>query len=176
VPPSAELPIAPTVDAIGAYGSAAVALDLQPDTLLRESAPVPPEPVVVEAFVNGAVAALENAASSLPAAKLQNLLQRGPEGYRELTLYLPEKLAQELSLHCLEHNLDMNRLVAHAVEQLLKGELPAPQRRVSDAPANESVLSVAARALLAELGEWVRTMWTQRRRGFSRAGGPFAAT
>jgi hypothetical protein len=176
VPPSAQSPIAPSVDAAGAHGSAAVALDLQPDTLRRESTPpLPPEPVVVEAFVNGAAAALESAASSLPAAKLQNLLRRGAEGYRELTLYLPEKLAQELSLHCLEHNLDMNRLVAQAVERLLERELPARQRRTSDAPTNDGLLSVAARALLTELGEWVRQMWAQRRRALGRVSAPFAA-
>jgi hypothetical protein len=181
--PSAEAPIAPSADSVAVYGAAAVALDLEPQPLPSETTAAPLEPVVVDAFVNGAAAALEKAASVLPAARLQNLLQRGPDGYRELILYLPEKLAQDLALHCLEHDLDMNRLVAKAVEQILTGTAPASERlsesqwrqRAEDASAHESLLRVAARSLLAELGDWVRTIWAARRRGSSRAGGPVAA-
>jgi hypothetical protein len=185
VPPSAEVPITPSADPVAAHGNAAVARELEPETVLRADAPLPPEPIAVEAFVNGAAAALGKVATEVPAARLQNLLQRGPEGYRELTLYLPEKLAQDLSLHCLEHNIDMNRLVASAVEQLLRGAAGEPDAQrtssapprsesmsfapVSSLPANDGVLSVVARALLVELGEWVRAVWAARRRP-SRAG------
>jgi hypothetical protein len=155
-----------------AHGNAAVALDLQPEAMLREPSPL--EPHAAEAFVNGAAAALERAATELPPAQLQALLQRGPEGYRELTLYLPEKLAQELALHCLEHNLDMNRLVANAVQLHLSGApsaTPEPQGRTSDMPAPGDTLTVAARALLGELAEWVRTVWVAKRRSLlARAG------
>lgn len=155
-----------------AHGNAAVALDREPEMMLREPAPL--EPHTAEAFVNGAAAALERAATELPPAQLQALLQRGLEGYRELTLYLPEKLAQELALHCLEHNLDMNRLVATAVQLHLSGA-PAtatePQRRASDVPAHGETITIAARALLGELAEWVRMVWVERRhRLLSRAG------
>jgi hypothetical protein len=155
-----------------AHGNAAVALEQEPEMLLREPAPL--EPHTAEAFVNGAAAALERAATELPPAQLQALLQRGPAGYRELTLYLPEKLAQELALHCLEHNLDMNRLVASAVQFHLSGAplaAPEPQRRAGDVPAPGETLTVAARALLGELAEWVRTVWVAKRRSLlARAG------
>jgi hypothetical protein len=153
---------------------------------LRKPSPAPDgvpeaaEPVVVEAFVNGAAAALERAAGELPAARLRELLQRGDDGYRELTLFLPEKLAQELSLHCLEHNLDMNRLVASAVRLHLQGApaptVPEPQPRLDAEASNDGLLSLAARALLNELRDWVRTAWATRRRGPARAGTAVAAT
>jgi hypothetical protein len=170
--------IAPSTDSVAVYGAAAVAFDLGPAPSSHEAA-TPLEPVVVDAFVNGAAAALEKAASELPAARLQNLISRGPDGYRELTLYLPEKLAQELALHCLEHDLDMNRLVARAVQQILEAPAQRPEsewrQRTDDTPVHDSLLSVVARSLLAELGDWVRTVWATRRRGSSRAGGPVAA-
>jgi hypothetical protein len=176
VQPPPEQPLAPAAGVVGAYNGAGVALDLQPDRVRREATSSAPEPVVVDAFVNGAAAAIERAATAIPAARLQDLLQRGPEGYRELTLYLPEKLAQELALHCLEHNLDMNRLVATAVELHLKGApSPEPQRPASDAIENQGLLSLAARALLSELTDWVRALWATRRRGLSRAGAPVAS-
>lgn len=108
---------------------------------------------VVEAFVNGAAAALESSASDGQSAKLQDLLQRGPEGYRELTVYLPEALARELSLYCLRHSLDMNRLVAAAVEQHLRGAGASNERR----------LRQTARLLLDELAAWARAAWAARR-------------
>lgn len=174
-PPAAPVFMASAAfDGALAHGNAAVALDLAPELLPSESAPAPLEPRTAEAFVNGAAAALERAASELPAAQLRALLQRGPDGYRELTLYLPEKLAQELALHCLEHDLDMNRLVASAVQFHLSGApvaAPEPQRRAGDVPANAETLTVAARALLGELAEWVRTVWVARRRSLlARAG------
>jgi hypothetical protein len=153
---------------------------------LRES-PAPEETKAIEAFVNGAAEAFEKAATELPPARLAEVLRRGPEGYRELVLYLPEKLAQDLSMHCLEHNLDMSRLVAAAIEQHLTGvgvgasvSVTAPvgvsahveNRRADDvAPSNEGLLSLAARVLMSELAAWARAVWARRR----AAGGPVSA-
>jgi hypothetical protein len=131
---------------------------------LREAAPA--ETKAIEAFVNGAAAAVEKAAMQIPPARLAQLLQRGLDGYRELVLYLPDQLAQRLSLHCLEHNLDMSRLVADAVEQHLNGAsstAPVEARRAGDPPANEGLLSLAARMLMGELAAWARAVWSRRR-------------
>jgi hypothetical protein len=135
---------------------------------LREAAPAPApgEAKAIEAFVNGAAAALDKVAAAVPSARLAEVLQRGFEGYRELVLYLPEKLAQRLSLHCLEHGLDMSRLVATAIEQHLNGAssaAPVEARRADDAPANEGLLSLTARLLMGELAAWARAVWVRRR-------------
>lgn len=135
---------------------------------LREAAPppAPAETKAIEAFVNGAAAAIDKAATAIPSARLAEVLQRGFEGYRELVLYLPEKLAQRLSLHCLEHGLDMSRLVATAIEQHLNGATSAAAaeaRRGDPAPANEGLLSLAARLLMGELAAWARGVWVRRR-------------
>jgi hypothetical protein len=132
---------------------------------LRES-PAPAETKAIDAFVNGAAAAFEKVATTIPPARLAEVLKRGIEGYRELVLYLPEKLAQQLSLHCLEHNLDMSRLVATAIEQHLSGTgiaAPAAARRSDDALPNEGLLTLAARALMGELAAWLRSVWARRR-------------
>jgi hypothetical protein len=120
-----------------------------------ESAPA----ATVEAFVNGAAATLENVASAMPAEKLEELLQRGPAGYREFTIYLPEKLADALSVFCREHELDLSQLVATAVEQ----HMSAAKAAVSAALSHESLLAVAARSLLGDLKGWVRSVLTTRR-------------
>jgi hypothetical protein len=145
-------------------GNTALAEDSMLDVAV---VPAPPEPKRVEAFVQGAAAALEQAASAIPTAKLRELLQRGIEGYRELVLYLPEKLAQELSLHCLQHNLDMNRLVASLVEQHLTGVSAAQQRRAEDPTASASSLRATARGLLLELAQWMRAVLASQRRPLS---------
>jgi hypothetical protein len=135
---------------------------------LREAAPAPAldETKAIEAFVNGAAGALERAATAIPSARLAEVLQRGFEGYRELVAYLPEKLAERLRLHCLEHNLDVSHLVATAVERHLdaaREPTPAAARRADDAPANEGLLSLAARLLIGELAAWARGVWVRRR-------------
>jgi phytoene dehydrogenase-like protein len=135
---------------------------------LREAlpAPAPAEARAIEAFVNGAAAAIDKVATAIPSARLAEVLQRGFEGYRELVLYLPEKLAERLSLYCLEHNLDMSRLVATAIDQHLNGATsaaPVEARRGDDAPANEGLLSLAARLLMGELAAWARAVWVRRR-------------
>ncbi len=124
------------------------------------------EATTIEAFVNGAAAAIEKAASEMPAAQLEDMLRRGPEGYRELTIYLPEELALKLSVHCLERNVDLSRLVASAVEQHLSGVAVEPHR-VAEASSKERALAIAARALLLDLADWVRTTWKTRRQGFA---------
>lgn len=132
---------------------------------LREAAapPAPAQTKAIEAFVSGAAAAFERAASELPPGRLADALKRGIEGYRELVVYLPEKLARELSLHCLEHDIDMSRLVASAVEQYLKGTASAGATRGAAATAQQGLLSMATRALMGELAAWVRTVWARRR-------------
>jgi hypothetical protein len=126
-----------------------------------------------EAFVNGAAAALEKAASQLPTARLRELLERGREGYRELVLYLPEKLAQQLALHCREHDLDMSRLVATAIEQHLDQLNGVQQRRAEDAALREPR---SPRLLVLELAEWVRAVWSARARWASRSAPTVQAT
>lgn len=174
VPESAAVPAADVVSSDvaldGAASSVVMASDAARDerpsdiVALREAAPT--EAKAIEAFVNGAAAALDKAAAAIPSARLAELVQRGVEGYRELILYLPEKLAQRLSLHCLEHNLDMSRVLATAIEQHLDGATgaaPVEARRADDAPANEGLLSLAARLLMGELAAWARAVWVRRR-------------
>ena len=117
-------------------------------------APAAPEVMSIETFVSGAAAALERAVGDVPQAKLLELLERGPEGYRELTVYLPEQLARDLSLHCMDRNLDMNRLVASALARHLDA-LPAQldRRRIA----------AIARALLAHLAQRARGVLLSRR-------------
>jgi len=146
--------------------SDAAASERPSDIVALREKPAHAEPKSIDAFVSGAAAAFEKAATEIPPARFAEVLKRGIEGYRELVLYLPEKLAQQLSLHCLEHNLDMSRLVASAIEQHLKGTSIAASvaaRRADDASANEGLLSLAARAIMGELAAWVRSVWARRR-------------
>jgi len=159
---STDAPIASTSEAASVSTAASV------ETVLREglveSAPVtqaaPLQVQVIEAFVNGANLALEAAATVIPTAKLEELLERGREGFKELTLYLPEKLAEKLSLHCREHNLDLSELVATLVENHLNP--PVVEPAVAAVP-NERALAIAARGLLVDLAGWVRAVWATRR-------------
>jgi hypothetical protein len=129
-------------------------------------APAAPEVMSIEAFVSGAAAALERAVGEVPEAKLLELLERGPEGYRELTVYLPEQLARDLSLHCMDRNLDMNRLVASALARHLDA-LPAKldKRRIA----------AIARALLVHLAQRARGLLLSRRGWKTAAVAPAAA-
>jgi hypothetical protein len=145
------------------------------DTVLEvEAVAVPPEPKVMEAFVSGAAQAIERAANAIPTAKLRELLQGGIAGYRELVLYLPEKLAQQLSLHCLERNLDMNRVVASLVEDHLASLGATEQRRAEDVGADPGSLRATARGLLVDLASWVRAVLANQRRPLSPSESPAA--
>lgn len=124
-------------------------------------APLPAS--AAEAFVNGAAAALEKAVSQLPMARLAALIERGREGYRELVLYLPEKLAQRLAVYCTEHNLDMSRLLTTAIEQHLDELSGVQQRRAEDAREPRS-----PRQLVLELAAWARAVWAARAKWPSR--------
>jgi hypothetical protein len=134
-------------------------------------APLPAS--TAEAFVNGAAAALEKAASQIPVAKLRELIERGREGYRELVLYLPEKLAQQLAVYCTEHNQDMSRLVATAIEQHLDQLNGVQQRRAEDARLREAR---SPRRLVLDLAEWVRALWATRASWTSRTASSAQAT
>lgn len=123
----------------------------------------------IDAFVSGAAAALEKAASQIPSARLRALIERGHDGYRELVLYLPEKLAQALALHCTERNLDMGRVVARAIELHLD-ELRGVSRPRPDGTSSSG--NRAARGLLRELAEWVRTLWATRAKWTHRPSTP----
>ena len=127
-------------------------------------APLPAS--AAEAFVNGAAAALEKAVSQLPMARLAALIERGREGYRELVLYVPEKLAQRLAVYCTEHNLDMSRLITTAIEQHLDELSGAPQRRAEDAALREPR---SPRQLVLELAAWVRALWAARAKWAARS-------
>ena len=117
----------------------------------------PAEAATIEAFVNGIAEALEQAVSEAPSP--QTLVQRGPEGQRELTLYLPEKLAQDISRHCEAHHLDMNQLIATLVERHLSGADASMRAR----------LSSAARALLVDVARRVQALVVSRRRAWASA-------
>lgn len=143
--------------------------NLEAVALQADLASEPPEPqgvANVDAFVHGAAVALQQAASEVPAEKLQQMLRRGPEGYRELTIYLPEALADALSVHCRENGLELSQLVASAVEYHLKAAKTALDAALS---RNDSVLSVAARSLIGDLRGWVRAVLGTRLRGFRTA-------
>jgi phytoene dehydrogenase-like protein len=184
VPESAAIPAVPSdvvasdaaIDPSTVVMSGDAAASERPSDIiaLREAAPAPSpgEAKAIEAFVNGAVAAIDKVATAIPSARLAEVLQRGFEGYRELVLYLPEKLAERLSLHCLEHNVDMSRLVATAIDQHLNGAssaAPVEARRADDAPTNEGLLSLAARLLMGERAAWARAVWVRRRAASSPA-------
>jgi hypothetical protein len=131
-------------------------------------AAVPLPAATVEAFVSGAAAAaIETAANGIPSAKLRDLLKRGPEGYRELSVYLPEPLVRELSLYCMEHDIEMNRLVATAVEQHLRGAPVARGDRHAASPA---------RTALADLSRWIREFLATRRRAAAQGRAVAAAS
>jgi hypothetical protein len=128
----------------------------------RDAAPAPPvmpEAMTVEAFVSGAAEALEKAVGEVPQAKLLELLERGPAGYRELTVYLPQQLARDLSLHCMQRDLDLNRLVAAALERHLGGSASFDKRQ----------LALAARALLSHLSQRAQVFWAARHDGWGSA-------
>jgi hypothetical protein len=152
-----ESAAAASVENVVARAADAVDTSAVESAVIR-AAEVPLEPTTVEAFVNGAAAALEKAATENSAQQLETVLRRGPDGYKELTIYLPEKLAQELSIHCLERNLDMNHLIATAVEQLLRLANVAPEA----ASASESQRR-SRRSRLRSLAAWVRSMIAARR-------------
>jgi hypothetical protein len=143
--------------------SVVIAHSVEVDTAAVESAvlraaEVPLPPSTVEAFVNGAAAAREKAATETP-AQLEKVLSRGPAGYRELTIYLPEKLAEELTVHCLERNLDLNRLIATAVEQLLRLAHAVPEPVNTPEPSARK----SRRSRLLSLAAWVRAVLVARR-------------
>ena len=158
----------PAPESAAATGAAATAVAIEPDSTAASVGPqssdaagelhdvlvAPLAASAAEAFVNGAAAALEKAASELPHARLKALIERGREGYRELLLYLPEKLAQQLALHCTEHDVDMSRLVTTAIEQ----HLERLNRRADD-PRRERR---STRKLVLDLAEWVRALWAAK--------------
>jgi len=117
----------------------------------------PVEAATIEAFVSGVAEALEQAVSE--AQSPQTLVQRGPDGHRELTLYLPEKLAHDMSRHCEAHHLDMNQLIAMLVERHLSGADASVRQR----------LSAAARALLVDVARRVQAILVSRRKTWASA-------
>jgi hypothetical protein len=125
---------------------------------LRKSSPAPdasaepagaesavlPATEQIDSFVSGAALVIEKVAAEIPPAKLEEIRRRGPAGYRELTLYLPEALAERLTAFCLQQNLDVSRVVAAALEQYMTARLA------------KRALGISARRLLADLAAWVR--------------------
>jgi len=128
------------------------------DGVAKGVAAQPVEPATIEDFVSGVAAALEQSASELRPSEVKELLQRGPAGYRELTVLLPEQLVLELELHCSKYNLDLSPLVATALEFHLQ------QANAKKTKRRERV-AAAARALLGELTRRARGLWEARRSG-----------
>ena len=155
--PEVEAPEKPAAAVEGAVSVVAMASSEPEPVTAAPVAPVmpaAPEVMSIETFVSGAAAALERAVGDVPQARLLELMERGPAGYRELTVYLPEQLAREFSLHCMDRNLDMNRLVAAALERLLDS---AP------AKLDRQRIAMIARALIAHLAQRARGMLLSRR-------------
>jgi hypothetical protein len=126
-----------------------------------------PHVATAEAFVNGVADPPERPVSGIPPVPSDGWLKHGslghgPEGYREITLYLPDQLVRELLQYCLEHNIEMSRMVTRAIQQYFQAG------RVL-----EQGVSAAARLLLSELARWARTLLGgqglggQKRRGES---------
>jgi hypothetical protein len=134
--------------------------------LLTSDPAASPVEKTIEDFVLGAVAAVEQAKSEMPVEQLQDILRRGPEGYRELTIYLPEKLAEALLAHCKDNALDLSKLIGTVVEQHLNAARAAVSAAVA---SNDSVLAIAARSLIGDLRGWVRSVLSTRIRGFRTA-------
>jgi hypothetical protein len=134
--------------------------------LLASDPAASPVEKTIEAFVLGAVAAVEQAKSEMPVEQLQDILRRGPEGYRELTIYLPENLAEALIAHCKDNALDLSKLISTVVEQHLNAARAAVSAAVA---SNDSVLAIAARSLIGDLRGWVRSVLSSRIRGFRTA-------
>lgn len=180
---SAASEVTPPASVPGSVAPAAAGADSKPVTVATAAI----EPALIEAFVSGAAtigeptppgapalspARVADAVTAAPTASSAPLTagaitapapSRVPEGYREITVLLPEGLARELSVYCLQHNLDVSRVVLNALERLLEHvELEAK------APG----MSATARTALRDLGRWLRTFWSMRRRPFSAAGGP----
>ncbi|MEY4549505.1 MAG: hypothetical protein RL685_5700 [Pseudomonadota bacterium] len=130
------------------------------DGVARSVAAQPVEPATIEDFVSGVAAALEQSASELRPSEVKELLQRGPAGYRELTVLLPEQLVLELERHCSKYNLDLSPLVATALEFHLHQATAKKSKR------RERVAAVA-RALLGELQRRARGLWEARRSGLT---------
>jgi hypothetical protein len=149
----APVPPAPAVEAPAVNAAAMVSSEPEP-AIVAPATPAAPEVMSIETFVSGAAAALERAVGDVPQAKLLELLERGPAGYRELTVYLPEQLARDLSLHCMDRNLDMNRLVASALERLLD---------ITPARLDKQRIAAIARALIAHLAQRARGVLLSRR-------------
>lgn len=126
----------------------------QPDASSAAAPPV--QPATIEEFVSGVAAALEQSASELRPSEVKELLRRAPAGYRELNVLLPEKLVEEVELHCNKYNLDLSPLVATALEFHLH------QATVKKSKRRERV-AAAARALLTELTHRARSLWEARR-------------
>jgi hypothetical protein len=167
--PEVEAPATAT-PAVEAAVSPVAMVSKEPEPVIpAPSAPVvaaAPEVMSIETFVSGAAAALERAVGDVPQARLLELMERGPAGYRELTVYLPEQLAREFSLHCMDRNLDMNRLVAAALERLLDS---AP------AKLDKHRMAAIARALIAHLAQRARGMLLSRRGWKATVAAPAAA-
>lgn len=130
----------------------------------QAAAAPPAQPATIEEFVSGVAAALEESASQLRPSEVKQLLRRAPAGYRELTVLLPERLVNDLELHCNKYNLDLSPLVATALEFHLHQANAKKTRR-------RERVAAAARALLAELTQRARSLW-EARRAHLRASAP----
>jgi hypothetical protein len=102
----------------------------------------PPQPANIDAFVSG-----ENTAPPAPVAKAaitspDPLVKHGSREYREMTLYLPAEVAKNLAFFCIDHERDVNTVVAEAVTQLVDPEAPRtkPLEVVTPAPATPAPL------------------------------------
>ena len=84
----------------------------------------------IESFVASEPAApLPPVAAVVPEpAVAERAITHATRSYRELTLYLPSELVQRLSLYCIDHDLDLNRLIAEAASKHLDAGAAAPHK------------------------------------------------
>jgi len=119
----------------------------------------------IETFVASepaaSVAAAPAPASPPRASVAEAALQHAARAYREVTLYLPSDVARALSLYCMDKNLDMNRVVAEAVQKHLSPDTPLEAAE----PRWQAVVEELVRTYRSKLGSWLarpRSMFSSR--------------
>jgi hypothetical protein len=110
-----------------------------------------------DSFVSGERAAAPLMAAPAQAVESGPIVQHGERAYRELTLYLPNEVARELSLYCMDRNCDLNRVVAEAVSKHVGGSESMP----ASAPSWRGAVEI----LIEQSRLKLSTVWALKRWG-----------
>jgi len=108
----------------------------------------PQAPVDLDGFVAG-----ESTPAARPRPRPEDNaaeVQHGARNYREMTLYLPTEVARELSFYCMDHNCDLNRVVADALHKHFAPDAPRASSSIDWRSAVESLVE-QSRTKLNEL-------------------------